>query len=117
MKKQILTLFLLLTITACTHHNAMGIGGRFHVDSTASLFAPSVTTVTDTQAGIASTYAGPSIIGQVAQAAGTVAGGYLIGQGLSRTGDNVSVANQNQPTAYGGSTQQTQGQMQMQAIQ
>lgn len=101
---------LTLLLTACSYHSTMGVDERFNVDSTASLFAPSVTTVTDTRIDIATTYAGPSIAGQVLNAAGTVAGGYLLGAGIAKSG-NTSVSNQNTPVA---SPVQNQGQLQNQ---
>lgn len=111
-------LLLIPLLTACSYHSTMGVGERFHVDSTASLFAPSVTTVTDTKVDSATTYAGPSVIGQVVNAAGTVAGGYLLGAGIAKSG-NTTVSNQNMPIAGGGNatTSQSQGQLQLQAIQ
>ena len=115
----------------CSYHTKMGENDRYHVDSTANMFAPSVTTVTDTKADMSSTYAGPSIAGQLVNAAGTVAGGYLLGAGIAKSGTNNSVSNQNTPIASGGaggnaaggaggdsnaavSTSQSQGQLQFQ---
>lgn len=121
--KILLMLPLLPILTACSYHSTMGVNDRFHVDSTASLFAPSVTTVTDTRVDSASTYAGPSITGQLVNAAGNVAGGYLLGAGIAKSGNNTSVSNQNIPVAAGGNaastatTTQSQGQLQLQAIQ
>jgi len=76
--------------TGCAYNSTMGQDDRFQVASTASFFAPSVTTVLDTKTDSASTYAGPSIVGQVANAAGTVAGGYLLGQGIGKSGTKVT---------------------------
>jgi len=89
MKKSIVSLACLLT-QACAFNSTMGENDRFQVSSTASLFAPSVTTVLDTKTDSASTYAGSSIVGQVANAAGNVAGGYLLGQGIGKSGTTVS---------------------------
>ena len=79
-----------LLLSGCSFHSTMGVNDRFQVDSTASAFAPSVTTVTDTTSGVASTYAGPSIVGQVAGATSNVAGGYLLGQGIGKSGTRVT---------------------------
>ena len=89
MKKLAFALPVLL-LNACAYNSTMGDNDRFHVSSTASMFAPSVTTVLDTKTDSASTYAGPSIVGQVANAAGNVAGGYLLGQGIGKSGTKVS---------------------------
>lgn len=89
MGKIALTLPVML-LQACSYNSTMGVNDRFQVASTASFFAPSVTTVLDTKTDSASTYAGPSIVGQVANAAGTVAGGYLLGQGIGKSGTTVS---------------------------
>lgn len=112
---KILYALLMASLTGCAYHSTMGSGDRFHVDSTASLFAPSVTTVTDTKVDSATTYAGPSIAGQVLNAAGTVAGGYLLGAGIAKSG-NTSVSNQNTPVASP-IQNQGQGQNQMQVVQ
>lgn len=110
---KLITIVTLLFLSACSYHSTMGEKDRFHVDSTASFFAPSVTTVVDTRTDTASTYAGPSIAGQVLNAAGTVAGGYLLGAGIAKSG-NTSVSNQNTPIA---NTNQAQWQLQQQVIQ
>jgi hypothetical protein len=85
MKRVILTAVPLL-LNACAYNSTMGVNDRFQVASTASFFAPSVTTVIDTQNpnALPPTFAGPSIVGQVANAAGTVAAGAFIGNGLSK---------------------------------
>ena len=89
MKKLTLVLPVLM-LNACAYNSTMGENDRFQVASTASFFAPSVTTVLDTKTDSAATYAGPSIVGQVANAAGTVAGGYLLGVGIGKSGTTVS---------------------------
>lgn len=83
---KILFIALTLTLNACAYNSTMGVNDRFQVASTASFFAPSVTTVVDTQNpnALPPSFAGPSIVGQVANAAGTVAAGALIGNGLSK---------------------------------
>lgn len=111
---KLLYTLLMASLTGCANHSTMGIDDRFSVDSTANLFAPSVTTVTDTKVDTASTYAGPSIAGQVLNAAGTVAGGYLLGAGIAKSG-NTSVSNQNTPVANPVQNQ-GQGQNQMQVV-
>ena len=83
-----------------TNYTFTGFNDRFQVATTASMFAPSVTTVVDTHNDSASTYAGPSVVGQVVNAAGTVAGGYLLGQGIGRSGTKVT---QNGGSASSGS--------------
>lgn len=102
-------LMAVLLMAGCSWNSTMGDGDRFHVASTSSAFAPSVTTVVDKETGAFSTYAGPSVVGQLAGAAGTAAGGYLLGVGIAKSGTTVS---QN----GGGATQtQLQGQIQGQA--
>lgn len=97
-----ITILSLFFLSACSYHSTMGNNDRFQVDSMASLFAPSITTVTDTETNTASHYAGPSIMGQTLNAAGTVAGGYLLGAGIAKSGDNTTVNNQNTSAGYGG---------------
>lgn len=89
MKISLLSIIILLS-TGCAYNSTMGVNDRFQVATTASMFAPSVTTVVDTHNDSASTYAGPSIVGQVVNAAGTVAGGYLLGQGIGKSGTRVT---------------------------
>ena len=84
------TIALTLAITGCAYHSTMGENKRFHVDSTSSLFAPSVTTVTDTKHDSAQTFAGPSVAGQLAGAAAVASGSALIGAGLRKSGTSVS---------------------------
>ena len=114
MKIASLSLIPTLLLSGCAYNSTMGENDRFQVSSTASLFAPSVTAVLDTKTDSASVYAGPSIVGQTAQAAGTVAGGYLLGQGIGKSGTKVT---QNgggaSQTQTGGN--QSQGQLQGQA--
>jgi hypothetical protein len=88
--KKLFIAVIFASLQACAYNSTMGQDDRFQVASTASFFAPSVTTVLDTKTDSASTYAGPSIVGQVANAAGTVAGGYLLGQGIGKSGTTVS---------------------------
>lgn len=83
-------LFIALLLSGCAYNSTMGVNDRFQVASTSSFLAPSVTTVVDTHTDSASTYAGPSIVGQVINAAGTVAGGYLLGNGIGRSGTKVT---------------------------
>ena len=97
---KLITILSLLLLSACSYHSTMGNNDRFQVDSMASLFAPSITTVTDIETNTASHYAGPSIMGQTLNAAGTVAGGYLLGAGIAKSGDSIN--NQNAQTASGG---------------
>ena len=102
---KLITILSLLLLSACSYHSTMGNNDRFQVDSMASLFAPSITTVTDVETNTASHYAGPSIIGQTLNAAGTVAGGYLLGAGIAKSGDSISNTNgqiANGGTSYGG---------------
>lgn len=91
MKKIIIALPLLM-LQACAYNSTMGQDDRFQVATTASLFAPSVTTVVDTKNpdALPSTYAGPSIAGQIAQAAGTTAAGAFVGHGLGKSGTQVN---------------------------
>jgi hypothetical protein len=90
MKKMILVLPILLN--ACAYNSTMGTNDRFQVASTASFFAPSVTAVIDTKHpdALVPTFAGPSIVGQLANAAGNVAAGAFIGSGLKGSGTKVS---------------------------
>ena len=115
--KKIAANLILAMLSGCAYNSTMGLNDRFQVATTASMFAPSVTAVVDTKTDSATVYAGPSIVGQTAQAAGTVAGGYLLGQGIGHSGTKVT---QN----GGGATQSQTGgsviggnQVQGQAIQ
>lgn len=113
----ILTLISVVFLSGCAYNSTMGDNDRFHVASTASLFAPSVTTVVDTKTDSASTYAGSSIVGQVANAAGNVAGGYLLGQGIGKAGTTVSQSGGGATATSNASQIQGQGQVQIQSGQ
>jgi len=91
MKKTAIAL-IAVSLQACAWNSTMGQDDRFQVASTASFFAPSVTTVVDTKnpGALPSTYAGPSVVGQLAQAAGVTAAGAFVGHGLGKSGTNVS---------------------------
>ena len=90
MKKLILIPALLLN--ACAYNSTMGKNDRFEVSSTTSLFAPSVTTVVDTSNPdvVPATFAGQSLFTQLGAVAGPVAGGYLLGQGIGKSGTKVT---------------------------
>ena len=100
--KKLIFVALSIVLNACAYNSTMGVNDRFQVATTASMFAPSVTTVVDTKTDSASTYAGPSIVGQVVNAAGGVAGGYLLGQGIGKSGTRVT-QNGGGASATGGS--------------
>jgi hypothetical protein len=87
----------------------MGASDEFEVNSVANAFAPSVTCVSNVSANHLSCYAGPSIIGQTLDAAGTVAGGYLLGQGIGKAGTNVTTSQSGAASAVAA---QVQGQAQ-----
>ena len=91
MKKITLVLSVIM-LNACAYNSTMGVNDRFQVASTASFFAPSVTAVIDTKHpdALVPTFAGPSIVGQLANAAGNVAAGAFIGSGLKGSGTKVS---------------------------
>jgi hypothetical protein len=91
MKKLTFVLPIML-LNACAYNSTMGTNDRFQVASTASFFAPSVTAVIDTKHpdALVPTFAGPSIVGQLANAAGNVAAGAFIGSGLKGSGTKVS---------------------------
>jgi hypothetical protein len=91
MQKLALILTIIL-LNACAYNSTMGTNDRFQVASTASFFAPSVTAVIDTKHpdALVPTFAGPSIVGQLANAAGNVAAGAFIGSGLKGSGTKVS---------------------------
>jgi hypothetical protein len=91
MKKIALTVSIAM-LSGCAYNSTMGTNDRFQVSSTASFFAPSVTAIVDTQHpdALVPSFAGPSIVGQLANAAGNVASGAFIGSGLKGSGTKVS---------------------------
>lgn len=97
MKKLFIVTALLLP--ACSYHSMMGQDNRFKVDEYTSLFAPSITLVTDTKTGNILPFGGQSAVSQLAGPASTVAGAALLAEGFSNSGDTTVNSNQNDASA------------------
>lgn len=87
-----------LLLTACSWNHAAGLDDRFQVITTTELFAPSATIIHDTKTDVVTPIGGQSVFGQLSGPASAAIGGYLIGEGLSESGDTVNntTSNRNQ---------------------
>jgi hypothetical protein len=110
MKKLILIPVLLSSACAYNHD----IGGGFTAYTTTELFAPSVTVIRREADDIDPSYTqvigGQSVFGQLSGPASAAVGGYLIGDGLRRSGTQVNQMGGGATQTQSGSLSQEQGQ-------